>query len=174
MPAYKYYAVKDPNGLVVMRQTRFRGRATEHPHDVMAIAHSVAELKDMMKSVNITEPIDFSGIKESITAKQLVDSLLEASIQESRFTVQLPDGGHMDYGYDRPLQYYFFQVYDKSGEIVASDEMGGCAASDVLDAAEQYGAELPENHQAALFLDVPFPDPDNTGYPGSTATFDTR
>ena len=78
-------------------------------------------------------------------------------IIESRHGVPLPGGGSFVYGFDRPLQYYFFQVYDKDREIIDSDELGGCTAQDLLSKVEEYHAQLPEEHMAALHLDLPIP-----------------
>lgn len=58
------------------------------------------------------------------------------------------------YGYDRQLQYYFFQVMH-GDEVVHSDDFGGCTAGELMEACEAFGVTLPKEHAAALALDIP-------------------
>ena len=43
----KMYAKQEADGMWTLRQERFRGRTTEHKHDVCAVARSYEELKAM-------------------------------------------------------------------------------------------------------------------------------
>jgi hypothetical protein len=45
--AHTYYACREPDGMFTIRQSRFRGRKPEHPHDVMAIGRDLNELRRM-------------------------------------------------------------------------------------------------------------------------------
>lgn len=59
------------------------------------------------------------------------------------------------YGYDRPLQYYFFAV-EKDGKVIDSDKFAGCTGGQVLEKAEEHGFALPEEHTTAMALDLTF------------------
>lgn len=75
------------------------------------------------------------------------------------------------YGYDRPLRHYFFQVM-LGNEIVHSDDCGGCTAAEVQEAAEAFGVTLPQEHVAALLLDLPISDQKWDGAAIDAAKFD--
>ena len=60
----------------------------------------------------------------------------------------------LDYGYDEPLQHFFFTVL-RGPKVIDSDEMSGCGARTLLAKADEYGMALPAEHRAALMLDLP-------------------
>lgn len=82
----------------------------------------------------------------------------------SRHTIPHPTiaGRKLAYGYDRPLSYYFWQVFDGDhpdpGNIVDSDNFSGCSGQEMVDAAEHYGFSLPEGHRVDAMLDLPITD----------------
>lgn len=46
----KYYVTKSRKGVgYELRQTRFKGRKKEHPHDVMAVSMTMKQMADMVK-----------------------------------------------------------------------------------------------------------------------------
>ena len=57
-----YYTVRTPNGLIEMRQTRFKERfdaGVDHPHDVCAIGRGNDEIRHMIETYSLGD-CDFS------------------------------------------------------------------------------------------------------------------
>ena len=63
MGDFVYYATRR-NGMYELRQTRFLGRASEHPHDVCAVARTIPELRDMVEKY-LKGPTDWSRVSPS-------------------------------------------------------------------------------------------------------------
>lgn len=67
--------------------------------------------------------------------------------------------GNIAYGFDRPLSEYFAQAW-ADGDMIANVTAG---AADVIEFLDAWGVTLPENHQAALMLDMPIGDEPEAG-----------
>lgn len=64
------------------------------------------------------------------------------------------DGRTFVYGFDFPLETYFWQVW-RDGECGDSNEVSGV---ELVEVAEQWGVTLPEGHMSWALLDLPIPD----------------
>ena len=66
--AKKMY-VRQENGMLVLRQTRFAEKLAngiDHPHDICAIAHNVEEMRGMVDHLYPDE-IDYSQVEKSVS-----------------------------------------------------------------------------------------------------------
>jgi hypothetical protein len=72
----------------------------------------------------------------------------------SRFTIKHRsiDSVRAEYGYDRPLQYYFFQIW-RGDQLLDSDDFAGCTARTLLHKLIPF--RLPLAHVEDLTLDLP-------------------
>ena len=61
------------------------------------------------------------------------------------------DGQRVAYGFDPPLQQYFFQVYGKGGMMIAEENSRGKILG-LLETCEN----IPQKHIECLVLDLPF------------------
>ena len=74
----------------------------------------------------------------------------------SRHTQQLSNNETFAYGYDHPLQEYFFQYFDVDGELIRED--AGTSAV-LLNEIESLGRKMfPMNHIMDIAMDRPVRD----------------
>jgi hypothetical protein len=62
------------------------------------------------------------------------------------------EGWQAAYGYDRPLQTYFFQVFDSEDECVIDEN---CGHGRLLTLLEKTGVHVPEERRISYALDLP-------------------
>ena len=79
----------------------------------------------------------------------------------SRFTATNNAGETFAYGFDRPLQEYFIQKYLPDGDSVDLVGFGSVphiagTNGNFLNAVDEHGIILPDNHLFEVGMDVPF------------------